>query len=212
MKTTRGLSFVLLVSVLFFAVAAKADTVNVTLTGVSGGIQGNVYTSPYFATVGSSTNVVIVCDDYTHEVYTGESWVASVYTFADLSHVRFWQGSQASTLKLYDEAAYLFEELFSQPSQSGDISFALWAVFSPAAVESSAGWTANAASWLANAQGQTYSTGEFSDFQILTPYSSTSPQEYLVRTPEPSTILLLFVGLFAILAFKSRKSLRGAAV
>lgn len=206
MKATRGVSsLVLLAAALFFVSSAKADTVSVTLTGVSGGVQGSVYTSPYYATVGNISNVPIVCDDYAHQVYLYESWTASVSTFADLSNARFWQGTQSATVKLYDEAAYLFNELYLQPGQTGDISFALWAVFDASQVESSAGWNSKAAWWLASAQKQAYTPGEFSNFRVLTPISPTSPQEYLVRTPEPSTVLLLCSGLFAIVVFKWRR-------
>ena len=195
----------------------KADTVSVTLTGVSGGVQGNVYTSPYYATVGTTANVPIVCDDYAHSVYIGESWTASISTFANLSNARFWQGNQTATLQLYDEAAYLFNELYLNPSQTGNISFALWAIFDPSQVTSSAGWTTggnavnptSAAGWLANAQSQTYTAGEFSNFEVLTPISPTSPQEYLVRTSEPSTVLLLGIGLLAMFALKSRRKVWG---
>src|ERR1700680_2763448 len=104
--------FVVLAVTLSIASTAKADSVSVTLTGASGGVQGGVFTSPYYATVGTTTNVPIVCDDYAHSVYLGESWTASVSTFANLSNARFWQGTQAATLLLYDEAAYLFNRLY----------------------------------------------------------------------------------------------------
>ena len=213
MKTRSVVCFIVLAVALSIGSSAKADTVTVILTGVSGGVQGGVHTSPYYATVGSLKNVPIVCDDYAHEVYMGESWTASISTFADLSQARFWQtggesqaADQATTLQLYDEAAYLFNELYLQPSQRGDISFALWAIFDRSQVESSAGWDSNAAWWLASAQTQTYTAGEFSNFEVLTPIAPTSPQEYLVRTPEPSAGLLLGVGLLAIFAFSRRKS------
>jgi len=224
-KTHALVLFIVLAAAVSLASSAKADTVSITLTGVSGGVQGNVYTSPYYATIGNTANVPIVCDDYSHDVYIGESWIASVSTFADLSNVRFWQGSQAATLQLYDEAAYLFNALSQVPSQIGNISFALWAIFDPIDVKSSAGWTTggnainptSAAGWLANAQSQTYTAGEFSNFEILTPCSQSpqglvcpttsaaSAQECLVRTPEPSSVLLLAIGLLAVWLVKNKR-------
>ena len=221
MNTRAMAFFIMLAATLSLVSSAKADSVSVTLTGVSGGIQGNVYTSPYYATVGNTANVPIVCDDYSHEVYMGESWTAAVSTFADLSNTRFWQGTEAATLQLYGAAAYLFNELFSQPaSQSGDISFALWAVFDPGQVKSSAGWDSNAAWWLNAAESQTYTAAEFSNLEILTPQTcpqsttsgctaqdyAASPQEYFVQTPEPSAALLLGIGLCAALILKRSKN------
>ena len=209
-KSSRNVVlFSVLAVALCFASSAKANQVSIKLTGISGGVQGGVATSPYYATVGGVANVPIVCDDYIHTVHIGQSWTANVSTFANLSGVRFWQGTQAATLQLYDEAGYLFNQLFSHPSQSGNISFAMWAIFYPTQVKSSAGWTAGAAAWLYAAQHQTYFAGEFSNLEILTPLTTgpTSPQEYLtfIPTPEPSALLLVVIGLFALLIVKTKR-------
>jgi hypothetical protein len=205
--------FSFVAAVVFFSISApvKADTVHMTLTGVSGEVQGGVYTSPYYATINGTQNVLIVCDDFVHEVYIGESWWATTSTFSDLSQVRFQQGTNAQTLQLYEEAAWLFDQLFmpANTSHMGDISFAMWAVFSPTQTEANSGWTSGAASWLSAAQSQTFTPGEFSDIEILTPTTSdaNSPQENLIRTavPEPSTFLLLGAGLMALMVLARSK-------
>jgi len=186
--------------------SAMADSTQVTLTGVSGGTQGGVYTSPYFATVGTINGTAIVCDDYDHEVHMGESWTAYVYNFSNLSGARFYTGNEASTLTLYDEAAWLITELAANPSDSGDISFAIWALFTPS-VEGTSGFTPGALWWLNQAEGQTFYAGEYSNFLVLTPTDpgTGSPQEYIVMTPEPSSFLLLSAGFLA-LAFGSRRT------
>jgi PEP-CTERM motif len=185
---------------------AMADPVSVTLTGVSGGSQGGVYTSPYFAAVGGASGVAIVCDDFSHDVYIGETWTAYVYNFSNLSGARFYTGNETTTLQLYDEAAWLITELASDPSASGNISFAIWAIFTPS-VEGTAGFTPGALWWLDQAEDQTFYSGEYSNFLVLTPADpgAGSPQEYIVMTPEPSTLLLLGAGFLAI-AFGSRRT------
>jgi|HubBroStandDraft_4_1064222.scaffolds.fasta_scaffold385577_1 hypothetical protein len=196
--------FAVLVAILT-APAAQADgaPILVTLTGVNGSSANGVYTSPYFATVNGGQGVGIICDDYWHEVYIGESWWATANTFSTLDQARFQGPDSASTLLMYEEAAFLIEQLALDPGATNDISFAIWSIFSPGVPS-----TANSGWWLAYAQSQTYAPGEFANFEILTPTDSGpgSPQEYLVMVPEPASLPLLGSGLFALGVFRKRSN------
>jgi hypothetical protein len=104
---------------------------------------------------------------------------------------------------MYEEAAFLVEQLALDPGAANDISFAIWSIFSPAVPP-----TANSGWWLSYAQSQTYTPDEFSNFEILTPTDSSpgSAQEYLVMVPEPCSVLLLGSGLFALGVFRKRSN------
>ncbi len=209
LKKFSVLSLLAAVAIILAAPIAKADGVQVTLTGVSGGSANGVDTSPYYGTVDGVKGLAIVCDDYWHEVYIGETWTATENTFSTLSNARFQGANAAATLLMYEEAAFLVQQLAGNPGSSADISFAIWSIFSQGVPG-----TANSAWWVTYAQNQSYYAGEFSNFIILTPTDSSaqSAQEYLVNTPEPASILLLGSGLLALGMRKRRANqLRQAA-
>jgi len=86
------------------AIPAVAGPVGVKLTGTGGVSQGGVIVAPYYLTitgVNGGQPVTVMCDDYTHHVYVGESWTASIQTFATLSGTRFGAGA----FQQYAEAA-----------------------------------------------------------------------------------------------------------
>jgi hypothetical protein len=199
------ITFFAVLAAILIAPVAHADStpILVTLTGVNGSSANAVYTSPYFGTVNGVEGVGIVCDDYWHEVYIGESWYATVNTFSTLDQARFQGPDAASTLLMYEEAAFLVEQLTLDPGAANDISFAIWSIFSPGVPP-----TANSGWWLTYAQDQTYSPSEFLNFEILTPTDSGqgSAQEYLVMVPEPCSALLLGSGLFALGVFRKRSN------
>lgn len=194
--TAAKLKFLLALPALIFLLsfaASPASADSVTITGVGGANQGGVYVAPYYLTVNTTAGIVAMCDDFSHEVFLGESWTASDSTYANLSGTR-WGTSFSHE---YQEAAWLFDRFLANPSQAGDINFAVWALFTPSA-KLSAGYTAGAANWLALAGSQSLSNYDFSSFRVLTPTNPTSPQEYLIKVPEPGTFVLLVLGMMAL--------------
>jgi hypothetical protein len=135
------------------AVGAWADD---TLTLENAGanyVMGGVYTSPYGISINGGSPVSLICDDFTTDIYLGESWDAIPTTFAALQAGTNPPGtpkftpisptdpnpnvtSFAQEIQDYAVTAVLAAELLATPSlaseQAGEISYALWDVFDPA--------------------------------------------------------------------------------
>lgn len=123
---------------------ALADS-SLTLTNAnpSGANMGGVYTSPYVGTIsGVGSDINIICDDFTDEVYLGETWNVISTNFAQMSttgtanqNVLWDTGATALTqAQGYLTVAILTSELLSINSastQAQDLSFAIWDVFNP---------------------------------------------------------------------------------
>ena len=175
---------VLLCVFLWAKTSAHANLVDITLNDPGSRVQGGVYVGPYNMSV-NNILIPLVCDDFIDHVSSGESWQANVYTFNDLSQTK-WTGDG---LQKYGQDAWLYEQGLLQPAAWGDISYAMWAVFNPTPVTSSAGWTSGASNWLAKAEQRTYTANEFSGISIYTPTQlsgNDAPQEFIGGTPVAS--------------------------
>jgi hypothetical protein len=210
---------------------------NFCLTGVGAGIGlDGIYMSPYTATVNGAINTSVICDDFIDDVSVGETWAVQGYSVANaaMSGNGFFGGTPNS-LTGYEEVAWLSEMLLSNPpSASGPISYAIWAVFEPTAVQSWLATDSNTYSavfgngtpadpgLLAQAQNAVAALGtpaaaaaDFSNVTIYTPISGSQsccgqPQEFVTvstaEAPAPAVLAVEFVGLGALLfAFRRRK-------
>ncbi len=198
-------------------------------------VLDGVYISPYTALI-NGVSTTVICDDFADEVSIGETWQATVSTVASLSPNVKWatdsdplvQPYPYNEQQSYNEAAWLTGQLLatSDPTQMGEISYAIWAVFDPTGVQN---WlnsyhdtTTYNAIWgsgglLSQAASQTYYPGEFSNVSVYTPMTGTQsccgpPQEFLavqtVRTDEASTIATFgfdFTCLAVLLYFFRRR-------
>ena len=209
-KVSFAVRLMLLAGVVGGAVAAYAgSSVNVELTGAGGAEHGlgsnyayGEYLMPYYLTINQSSPVAVVCDDFFHNVSVGDKWSATVSTFADLSGTRF--GTSAATQ--YHEAVWLASQINASSSLTdiAGVQFAIWKLLSPGTPD-----VGTEDFWIAKAQlaaTQNYGGMSFANWEILTPNSVLTPQEYLVMIPEPGVMLDLSVGLAA---FVGAWSIRG---
>ncbi|HXJ91787.1 MAG TPA: PEP-CTERM sorting domain-containing protein [Terriglobia bacterium] len=214
-----ALAFAGLALLVVSAGVASASTVTVTLTGAGGVISnnGSVFVGPYQLLVGGQA-INAPCDDYSDEIWVGESWKANEnpLTAAGVSSSLF--GSHAGADQLYLEAAYLTSLFGKEPtSDYNDIAYAIWGLFDPAALVSS-NYSSGAESFLTQAQDAPLSFSEFNGWQILTPINGSQsqggrPQEFIIpggnpsATPEPAALALLGSGLLAVgLAVRKKRA------
>ncbi len=215
----------LFVAGLFISSIAWADSISVTITGTGGTVQNGVYVAPYYLNAASGDpsqeiqagTLTVICDDYTHDVTLGESWIAQINDLnsSGLTQTRF--DSMPNAQRLYQEAGWLAMQtgLWGGPQQSatmiGEYNWAIWSLFDPSLSIDS---TAQGLVTLAQNSAPT-DASYYANVRILTPVAhtngtpwtdGTSPQEYItvVSAPEPSSIALLGSGLVAF-AFRLRK-------
>jgi len=122
--------FLTLGALLFFASASLAQTTTMTLTGVGNGATvGDVYVNPYTATIGSTTGVSVICDDWSDNTYDPETWTANVNAVSSLTSTTSPAPLFGDNPKLYNEAAWLASQLMANSGNQtlqDEISFALW--------------------------------------------------------------------------------------
>jgi len=225
MTKTLGI-LALLLGMAMATLPARADTA-ITLTGVgAGNVLDGVYTSPYTGTVGGVANTPVICDDFADDSYIGESWSATVSSVASLAGDVKW-ASETNAQQNYEIAAWLAEDLLSTSNKTAteDISFAIWLVLDPSAVQTYLTSTdpdpttlSAAEGWITTAENaittEDLTAANFANVLVYTPVAGTavncnggpcpadSPQEFLVvDAPEPGSILLLVLGLVALVAF-----------
>ncbi|MDE3179666.1 MAG: hypothetical protein KGM47_08395 [Acidobacteriota bacterium] len=150
-----------------------------TLTGTN--VLAGVYVGAYEATI-NGVPTPVICDDYSDESYVPESWTANSSAFSDLSSTKWAAAYPANYGALYNEAAWLIEQMINpvNSSQLGEIQYAIWGLFNHSAITDLTSYNAQdgaiAQGWLNNAQGQAPS--DSSSFTVYTPFIPPAPTCY----------------------------------
>ncbi|HLK48637.1 MAG TPA: hypothetical protein VKT49_10915 [Bryobacteraceae bacterium] len=222
-----------------FAVASFANPTSMTLTGFGDwSTLGNVYLDPYTATVGSQTNVPVICDDWSNNTYQYESWQVNVINLSTVSDVTKGTPMFGNNQALYNELAWLGSQMMANPTSHTnqvETSFAIWALTyganntpkdptAPLAyLQANLPLGANDPTYLATqallTQAQSEGSYNGQGWEILTPIPNTSnpstdglPQEFLTYVPEPSSlgVMLAFAIVAALWANRRVKALQPA--
>jgi hypothetical protein len=242
--TTKSIK-ILGVAVSFLAtltVSQRAAVADDQLTLISppgapsnGAYLDNIYLSPYYFSInGSSAYTALICDDFSDEIYQGETWNANVLTGSQITTDQYVTGSASATdQKNYEEIGYLALGLFATlPSDTTDqaaYSYAIWSVFDPSGVQTYLNGYSSTyyATYVAPLLAQAATSATSKDLSILTVYQpvansqtncggcSNPPQEFVsVNTPEASSPVILvldLLGLFGAVFLARRRVLRNAA-
>lgn len=222
----------------FAARGAIATPANMNLTSPGSSVTGTnvldgVYTGAYTATI-NGVSTPVVCDDFFDDSYVPETWTATVNTFSTLSQAK-WSTLPGYT-QLYEEAAYLVEQMYANSSNGAtvsDISFAIWDLFDSGATAGLSSTDLNAVNaWLkAAANPANLATVNFADFTIYTPTKpsdakcpsypnstcpNTPPQEFITYSAtEPGFFGILGVDMLlfgcGVLLLRRRGLLKLAA-
>jgi PEP-CTERM motif len=206
-----------------------------------GGVYISPYTAligPAGQTTAPITGVStpIICDDFETDVSTSTPpWQAIVTNVASLAgesspntNLKFDTTNATKQQLDYTVAAYLATEIMQAQAAGnvtaeGDLSYALWGLFdSLSGGPLSGSWVTgtdltNAISDLSAAINAVTTEGltvaDYSNVTIYTPTPQRASQEYIVvNTPEPSTLLMLALGIGGLLMLWRRRQRNAAAV
>jgi len=191
-KSTIALAGMFLLLVVASSLPAAAGIVNMKFTGLPTSNQySGVYTYPYDVKVNGGPNQWMMCIGYNEHISTGETWKANVFSVGSLN---------PSTYLLDYEAAFLFKMAVADHGSHPEINAAAWWLLEGAPTS----LNAPAQSLVALAQGQTYSSGQYSDVLLYKaiPGSQSgtlgTAQDFLGSTPEPGTLALFGSGILGL--------------
>ena len=227
-----GVRYISIFAVLSYLMCSALAQSTFTITGAHpyNYSMGGVFVSPYQATITTGVDTysgLVICDDFTDEVTIPETWQADSstvgasgaangmfesdsYSYTLLGNTFSYSGAQG-----YDAVAWLANQLittgnYADQIQAAELSFAMWTIFDPGAINYVTGVGALTQSQVENQVvadiRSAFSDGTYTGptVTVWTPTSwvgdPSRPQEFLtVQTPEAPVLANLAVDLGALL-------------
>jgi hypothetical protein len=200
----RGLILLFLTG-LFGASSALADIVAVTLRGVNGAAAFCCDVGPYYGTLDGKPETLYRVD-LMGVGADGQQWFGNFISLNDVNRRNTLHGGMSNAQDLYRQAAWLTTQFAQHPDAYADIQATIWQLFNPSApVPSSSLWRE-----LAAVNSQNIDPQQFVIVTNLGPWSRTEQVgEFLVAplspVPEPSSIVLLGMGILLVVFFLARR-------
>jgi len=191
------------VAVASLAPSAFADSL-VTVDG-SYAFGNNGYGIPPYGGTLDGTSAQFYCVDFSHEIGGGDFWYAiSTPVTPGGNYSSTFLGSASA----YEEIAWLLTQEISAPDQNTAAAYQ-WAIWSLTGGNDPYTGLLSASVLVFEAQLAVKLGYTGAGWTILTPDTAHNQygQEFMIRTPEPGTLLLLIVGLGVLMFFARRREL-----
>jgi hypothetical protein len=199
MKKSLTIFAFLIFAAILFSTQVMAEQKSITFLG--GGpnvdILNRYYIDPYSALV-NGAQTTVWCVDFNHHVSSGNSWTANVTTLDSFNTTNTYLKDVNAETK-YQEMAYLIQQFNGQDLINKQaIQAVIWNLSTP----NGDGYLSNPGTYFPNGQysywqnqaASNYATADFSGWEILSDVNGNgigSKQEFLVRVPEPFTMIFL---------------------
>lgn len=193
---TRKLGWLVL-PLLVLSYSAKADTAAVYFNGGYAFGNNGVGIPPYQGTL-NGQDASFYCVDFSHEITGNTGWQATV---THLNNTANYVATRLGSQSIYEEIAWLLDQDMASTDQTTEAELQ-WAVWSFSGGGNPYGTNNSLITEALNAVN-----GGFTDssWEILTPTGGYG-QEFMVKTPEPSSLSLLIIGLIGLAIIAYRKS------
>ena len=195
------------------AAPARADSFSMELTGVGDGAHAlGVYVSPYQGTITDTTTHTqiysgyVICDDFDTESYLSDPFNVTSTNAGNLNGSEKFKSplttgpSAGYTVQQnYNAVAWLANQLLLPSNVTNSVaqtnySFAIWDIMDGNTTDPDG----SAISLITQAYDHVTHGYIGTDVTVYTPSPISASQEFLVVTPEPSTLLLFSTGLLCL--------------
>jgi hypothetical protein len=182
---------------LLLCISAKADGIASVYFNGGYAFGDNGYGIPPYQGTVNGQDAELYCVDFTHDITANTSWQASV---TDISNTSDYSSTRLGSGTIYSEITWLLDQSQGTTNQTTQAELQ-WAVWSFSGGGNPYGTNSNLITLASNAVAAGFTDNSW---EILTPTGNYG-QEFVVKTPEPSSLLLLSMGLVGLAIVGGRK-------